>query len=74
MVQALTPLIVIVLVVLAMVYFNKRVHFECPTCGCMFKVTGLTFAFVPHMMGARLLTCPNCQTRAMMTPIPDGKR
>lgn len=71
--QAFAPLIIIALVAVVMVYFNKKVHFDCPICGCAFKVSGLTFAFAPHRMGARLITCPNCGSREMMTPIPDRK-
>lgn len=72
-VQALTPLIVIILAGVFLAYRAKKTHFECPVCGCSFKLSGLSFAFTIHMGLNRLVTCPNCGYRGMLPTINDAE-
>ena len=73
MAQGFIPLVILALAVAFAFYRAKTTHFECPTCGCWFKVSGFIFAFTFHMGFNRYVTCPNCHKGAMMSPIPDGK-
>jgi|GEM_PF-2625452 len=73
MARFLTPIVVIGLVAVFMVYKSRRVHFQCPACGSSFKVSGLILAISPHSMGMQLIRCPKCHMQSYLTPISDDK-
>jgi hypothetical protein len=54
-------------------YLSRNMHFECPNCGCRFKVSGLLFAITPHVGPNRYVTCPNCKFSGMMPAVLDNK-
>lgn len=67
------PIIIIVVAILLVTYRAKTSHFECPACGCLFKVPVSVFLTSFHMLGKRNVTCPHCGYRGMLPPIKDDK-
>jgi len=52
---------------------GSRSHFVCPKCGAAFKAGIATFMLTPHMMGKRLVRCPNCNNTEYMAPVSDSE-
>jgi Primosomal protein N'' (replication factor Y) - superfamily II helicase len=70
------PFIVLILaatVVLLVARRAKASHFECPVCGCAFKVSVATYLVSFHMLGKREVTCPRCGYRDFLPPIRDDE-
>lgn len=64
--------LVIVLVVAFYAYLARITHFECPRCGCAFKLSNLPLLFTLHIGLVSLVVCPACGYRGMMTPVRDS--
>ncbi|TGA97232.1 hypothetical protein E4665_12605 [Sporolactobacillus shoreae] len=76
MIAQVVPIITLILasVVLLLVARRAKIsHFECPVCGCAFKVSVSTFMGSFHMQGKREVTCPNCGFRSLLPPISDNE-
>lgn len=69
----IVPLIVVIIVLLFVAQRAKTTHFECPVCGCAFKVSVSTYMVAFHMLGKRDVTCPNCGYRGLLPPINDDE-
>jgi len=66
--------LVILIVALVFVVFRAvKTHFICPKCGASFKVSIFKYVFALHVMGSRLVKCPNCGHTELLTPIGDKK-
>ncbi|MFX3617634.1 MAG: hypothetical protein ACE3JK_08900 [Sporolactobacillus sp.] len=67
MVEQVVPVIMLV------AQHAKGSHFECPVCGCAFKISVATYMVSFHMMGKREVTCPSCGYRDFLSPIHDDE-
>ena len=60
---AATPIVIILLAMLLMGWINRSFDYECAECGARFSLSFWQAALSPHMMGRKLVRCPECGSR-----------
>ncbi|MDD9150320.1 MULTISPECIES: hypothetical protein [unclassified Sporolactobacillus] len=76
MAAQIVPFIVLILAIMLMLLVARRAkhsHFECPECGCAFKIPVAAYMVSFHAMGKREVTCPGCGYRGFLPPISDDE-
>lgn len=71
------PMIVFIVAAIVMMIIGRqaqKTHFDCPVCGCAFKVSWGTYLTAFHMLGKRKVNCPNCGYHGMLSPINDDEK
>ncbi len=53
----------------AVIYRSKTTHFKCPTCGCVFRLSSVSYVLALHILNKRYAACPNCGHSGMMTVV-----
>ena len=51
---------------------NRSSDYACPSCGARFSPSSLGAMLSPHMMGRRLLRCPQCGASGWASRVPKG--
>ncbi|GGL59357.1 hypothetical protein [Sporolactobacillus putidus] len=77
MAAQIVPIVALFVVMMALIFVAlraKTTHFECPVCGCTFKVSISAFMVAFHVLGKREVTCPNCGYRGLLPPINDDEQ
>ena len=60
----ITGILFIVVVVVTIVIYMKKVKFICPNCNQIFKPTNNAIFLAIHTPTKRLLKCPHCNTKS----------
>ena len=65
--RAISIIILVAIVFIAMWARWRSGHFECVKCNERFQISYLRYLFAPHARGRRYVTCPKC---GMAAPMP----
>lgn len=61
-------LIIAAVAIIWVIFRARTARFLCPECHHEFQVGILGYITAPHMLSKRLVTCPNCGHRGMLSP------
>jgi DNA-directed RNA polymerase subunit RPC12/RpoP len=64
------PFIVLAMVVVFVVLWNRSFDYQCGKCGAKFGLPILSALLIPFWMRKKLVKCPHCGEQTWAAPVP----